>query len=326
MTTYIGRLLTIGMAKESSRGSGADPTYLIPDVSFSFDDKVVKARETAGIGSLADSDNAFVTTKYGAGDLEGEIRSKSFGLLLYNLMGSLSSSGAVDEAYTHTFSLSETNNHQSLSITVNDPNTKEQYKLVMLDKLEIVSEVDDIVKYTASFMSKKGDASTVDMPSLVSESKFTKKHLSLKLADSVAGLSGASAISVKSLTLTVTKNAELYDPLGTAEPEDIYNKSFSVEGELTINYTDETYKNYMRDGTKKSMQIAFTNTDETLGGGSTNPSLTFVLPLVDFFEWEADYSLDEIVSQTFSFKANYDVANSLQPISSIALVNDVASY
>lgn len=326
MTTYIGRLLSIGVGRETGRGLGVAPTYLLPDVSFSFDDKVVKAREIAGIGNIADNDAALVTTKFGAGDLEGEVRDKSFGLLLYSALGTCSTTGPTDSAYTHAFSLAQTNTHQSLALVVNDANTKEQYRLVMLDTLELRSELDDVLKYTASFLSKKGDASGATMPTLTAENKFTKKHLSFKVAANIAGLAAATAISVKSLRLTISKNAMLNDVLGTAEPEEIYNRSFGVEGEVTLNYTDETYKNYMRDGNYKSLEIKFTNTDAVLGAGSTNPALTIQMPRVDFFEWQPDYTLDEVVTQRFSFKAMRDVANSLEPISTCSLVNAVTSY
>jgi hypothetical protein len=326
MTSYIGRLVKIGVSKETTRGAGANPTYVVPNVSFSFDDKVTKVRETSGIGYLSDSDAGMVVSRYGAGDLESEIRSSSFGLFLYNVMGSLTTTGAVDEAYTHAFSLSETNNHQSLCLTVEDANTKEQYRLAMIDTLEINATLEDVVKFTASFLSKGSDSSTATMATLSSESKFTKKHLSFKVADEIGDLASATGVSLKSLRLTVSKNTVTNDVLGTAEPEDIFNRQFSVEGEIQLNYTDETWKQYFTNGTYKAVEIKLTNTDEVIGAGSTNPSLTIQMPRVDFFEWQPDYTLDEVVTQTLTFKANRDVANSLAPISTCSLVNGVASY
>jgi hypothetical protein len=293
--------------------------------SFSFDDKIVQARSVGALSNIADSEEAFVTTKYGQGDIEGEIRVKSFGLFLYALLGSYSVSGPTDSAYTHSFTVSQTNTHQSLAFVVSDSNTTELYPLVMLDSLELNAELDEIVKYTASFMSKAGRDTGLTVPAVVAESKFTKKHLSFKLADTIAGLSAATAISLKSLTLTISKNVEIYDVLGTAEPEDILNRQLAVEGEIELLYESETYKNYMKNGTNKCMQIAFTNTDELIGA-STRPSLTFQFPKVDFFDWEPSYDLDEIVSQKISFKCNRDVSNSLEPISTCQLVNDVSSY
>ena len=325
MTKYIGRRIKVGGGRETTRGAGVSPTYQIPQTSFSFDDKIVKARSVGSLGNIADSEEAFVTTKYGEGDIEGEIRSKSFGLFLYAMLGSLSTSGPSDSSYTHSFSVSHSNQHQSLAFVVEDPNTTELYKLVMLNELEITAELDQVVMFNASFMGKCARDTGLTVPDVVTEHKFTKKHLSLKLASSIAGLSGASAISVKSLSLKIMKNVTLDDVLGTAEPEDILNQQLGVEGEVELNYEAETYKNYMKDGTERSMQIAFTNTDATIGA-STRPSLTIQLPKVDFFDWEPSYENDGIVKQKFSFKANHDVANAQEIIHLCRLVNDVSSY
>lgn len=325
MSKFIGRLVNVGIGRETVRGAGAAPVYEIPLTSLSFDDKIVQARSVGSMSNIADSEEAFVTTKYAEGDLEGEIRAKSFGLLLYAMLGSLSTSGPSDSAYTHSFSVSQANNHQSLSLVVSDANTTDLYKLVMLDSLEITAELDQVVMFSASFMSKASRDTGLTVPAVVAENKFTKKHLAIKLASNISGLAAATPISVKSLTLTINKNVTLDDVLGTAEPEDILNQQLSVEGELTLNYEAETYKSYMKDGTNRAMEIAMINTDATIGAG-TRPSLTIQLPKVDFFDWEPSYDNDEIVTQKISFKASRDVANNQQIIHLCQLVNDVASY
>lgn len=326
MAKYIGRRHNLGVARETTRGAGASPAYLVPKIEFSFDDRIVEARSLAGLGRIEDSEEKFVTTKYGQGDLSAEVRSKSLGLFLYATLGTLATSGPSDEAYTHAFSVANTNQHQSLSFLITDPNTTELYKLVMLESLELVQELDAVLMMNASFMGKQAVASGLSQASLQNEFKFTKKHLAVKIAANLAGLDAASAISIKSLTINISKNVALDDVIGTAEPEDILNQQLSVEGEITLNYEDETYKNYMKNATQRALEIKWVNADETIGGGSTNPSLTLRLPLVDFFDWEPNYALDEIVSQKISFKGNYDVANGNAIISTCDLVNAVTSY
>lgn len=325
MSKYIGRLLNLGLGRESSRGVGVSPTYLLPRTKFTFDDKIVQARSVGSLGYLADSEESFVTTKYGQGELEGEVRDKSFGLILYSMLGSLSTSGPTDSSYSHTFTVSNSNQHQSLSFLASDPNTTELYKLVMLDSLELTAELDQILMFNAGFMSKQSVGSSATQATLTAENKFTKKHLQFRIASNLAGLGAASTISLKKLTFKVSKNVMLDDVLGTAEPEDILNQQLSVEGELELNYEDETYKNYMKNGTSKAVEIKFVNTDATIGA-STNPSLTIQLPKVDFYDWEPDYSNDKIVTQKISFKASRDVSGGNNIISSAVLVNSVASY
>ena len=326
MSKYIGRLVDVGVAPETVRGAGASPVYHLPLISLSFDDKVTKARSSGSLSKLEDSEESFVTTQYAQGDIEGEIRSDSIGLLIYAMLGSVSTAGPTDSAYDHTFTLAHSNQHQSLSFVVHDSNTDDLYKLVMLESLEITAELDEIVKYSASFISKKSTSTGLSVPAVIAENKFTKKHLKFKVADTVAALSGASAISLKSASINIQKNTAIDDVMGTAEPEDILNHQISVEGEIVLNYEDETWKNYMKDNTSKAMELSFINTDDLITGGTTNPSLTITLSKVDFFDWEPDYSLDEIVTQTISFKGSRDVANNADSISSIVLVNAVVSY
>lgn len=326
MSKYSGRLVKLAVNIEGTRGSNpASYAFQVPRTSFSFDDKVTKARSNAGMGVLADSEEAFVTTKYGAGDLEGEVRADSFGVFLYGILGTLSTSGPVDSAYTHAFSVTNDAINQSLSFLVEDKNTKEAYPLVMIDTLEISAELDAVVRFNVSLMSKQGETSGVAMPALASSHKFTKKHLSFKIAASIGAIAGASAISLKSLNITFSKGVVLDDVLGTAEPEDLFNTILGIEGSFELNYNDETYKGYVKDGTNRAMEIKWTNSDATIGAG-TNPSLTMQFPKVDFFDWEPNYALDEIVTQTVSFKASRDVANGLAVISKCELVNDTASY
>ena len=325
MSKPIGRLVNVGIGRETVRGDGVAAAYHLGKTSLSFDDKIISARSLGSIGRIEDSEEHLVTTQYGQGELEGEVRLDSFGLILYAMLGDLSTSVIADSAYTHSFTVANNNQHQSLGFVVADTNNTEQYKLVMLDSLNLQMELDEIVKFTAGFMSKKGLPTELTVPAITAETKFTKKHLGFKVASALGGLTAASTVSVKSLSLNISKNVELDDVLGTAEPEDILNRQISVEGEIKLNYEDETWKNYMRENTNRAMEIKLTNQD-VLIGASTRPSLTIRLPKVDFFDWEPDYALDEIITQTISFKGNYDSENAVAVISTCDLVNEVASY
>lgn len=325
MAKYIGRRIKIGIGKESVRGTAIAPTYLIPDMSFSFDDMTKKARSDAGLGRIEDSEESFVVSKWGEGDFEGEVRASSFGLILLSLLGSVATSAPVDSAYTHTFTLSQTNQHPSLSLLVGDPNTTEAYPLGMINSLELTADLENVLKFSCGFMSKQGSTSVLAQATLATEFKFTKKHAIIKLATTLAGLDAAPALSIKELSLTINKNAALDEVLGSVDPEDILNHQTSVEGSLKLNYEDETFKNYAKDGTFRAMRIQFINTDATIGAGTT-PKLTFEFPKVDFYDWKPNNALEDIVTQDIAFKGNYDLTNGVPVITNTKLVNTVASY
>jgi hypothetical protein len=242
------------------------------------------------------------------------------------LFGTLSTAGPTDSAYTHSFTISESNQHQSLALFVKDPNTTEAYKLAMVNTLELVASLDDIVKLNVNFISKKGNAWGSLTPSFATEYKFTKKHVKIKVASDVSGLAAATQMPIKSLRLTLNQNTALDDQLGSAEPEDILNHQLSVEGELVLNYENETYKSLFTGGTAQALEIFLENDDETISSGSTKPSLKIQMPKVDFYGWEPGHGLEEVSSQTLSFKASYDVANSQNIVYLCQLVNGKTSY
>lgn len=316
MTKFVGRRGLFGASKESSRGVAKAPAEWIPRVTASFDDKTDTAREAEGLGVLADSDSNFVLRAFSEGDIEFELNDRQIGIILTSLLGS-SPSISGSGTYTHTFTLSNSNQHQSLSVYYEDPDFAYVYPGSVVDQLEITAEPDAIVKGKISLMGKRSrDWTNATQDFTTIGNKFLQQHTVVKLANDIAGLSSATGISVKSLTLTIKTNAQHDNVLGTAEPEDILNHQFSVEGSITLNKEDATYRNYMLNGTYKSMDITFLR--------SASSSLQFQFPRVDFTEWEQDRSLDDIVTQTINFKANYDYANTQDIITTCKLINTYA--
>lgn len=317
MTKFVGRRGELLLAKESSRGTGTVSNGIwTPRMTVSFDDKIESAREPEGLGKLADSDSNFVVQKMAEGEFEGQLNDKSIGVVLTSLLGS-SPTIAGGPTYTHTYTLSNSNQHQSISVLYQDPDTVKLYALGVVDSLKIVVEQNAIVTYTVGLKSRVGKDWTRQTASFTSiGNKFLHQHLIFKLADTVGALSGASAISLKKLELNITANADFDAVLGTVEPEDILNQQFAVEGTVELLKQDETYRNYMLGNTYKAMDITLQ--------GSSSSKLQFQFPRVDFTEWEQDRSLDSLVSQSIQFKGNYDAANALDIISTCVLTNSYA--
>lgn len=318
MSKHVGRRGQLGIAKEATRGTiVSPPTFWIPRVTISFDDKIESARESEGLGKIADSDSLFVTQKMGSGSIESQLDDKLVGILLTSVMGA-SPVITGGNPYTHTFTLSNSNQHKSLSIAYQDPDTTKIFPLSVVNSMKITVEQNAIVNFEVEFMSRVGrDWTTLTADFSTLGNKFLHQHLVFKLASSIAGLSGATGISLKKFEMTINANTKFDSVLGTVEPEDILGQSFSVEGTLELNKEDETYRNYMLANTYRAMDISFIRT-------AASSSLQFQLPRVDFTEWEQDRKLDDIVSQKINFKGNYDATNALDIISTCVLVNTYA--
>lgn len=318
MSKFIGRLVELGIAREASRGAGATPSIWVGKQEFNLYDQIDEARDEDSVGVLADSLGKEVVEKYAGGSISGNLSDTFLGYLLLNILGSVSTTGSG--TYTHAFSIDNVNNHPSLCLAVNDPDRAERYRLAMLDNLELVAELGEYVKYSSEIISKAsqvvGGGYTPDYSD--AGNKFAKQHVKVKVADNLAGLSAASTLALKRLALTISKNAIRDSSLGTVQPEDILNRQISIEGEIELNYTDTTFRDYMLNGSYKAMEIVLER--------SATSKLTLRLPKIDFSSFEPDRTNDEIVKQTLTFRASRDVANGDAVISTAELVNTYSSY
>lgn len=322
MAKFIGRLVNVGLAKEGTRGSGAVPTWWVPKVSFSFDDKVEKAITEESLGVIEDASEANIVYRWGEGDFEGEVRDQSIGLFLYNLMGSVSS--AVDgAAYDHTFTTAATNSHQSLALTIEDDIQDIMFKNLMINSFSLNVELGSIINYTANFMSKSGDDMSSQTASYAGENRFTACHAKVYV-DDFASI-GTTEYDIKSFNLTVTKNVMRDHVIGTCEPEDLHNQQLQVEGSLTMNLENETWKDFMLNNDYKALRFKAVNTGVDYGGGKY-PELQIDLSRVHFYDWQPERPNNELSTQTINFKALYDETNSRNAINQIVLQNDNASY
>lgn len=313
MSKFIGRRGTVGLAKEATAGTIVTPTYYLPITAISFDDRTETAVEEAGLGRIEDSDAQLVVNKFGEGDIEYELEDVRTGLLLTSLFGA-APVNAGGPTYTHTYTLSNTNTHTSLSIAYQDPDQTKIFPYGVIDGLEIEVEPNGIVKATASFKSRVSRDWSTLTPSFTSlGNKFLHQHLVFKLAATTGALSAASNISLKRLSLSIKANSDFDYVTGTAEPEAILNHQFSVEGEITLNKQEDTYRDYMLDGTYRAMEITFSR--------ASNSILQLQFPRVSFSQWEQDRALNDIVGQTIQFKGHYDAANAAAIISTAILTN-----
>lgn len=310
MSKYIGRRVEAAIGLESSRGVGVAPTRSLGKVDFSVYDKTVDVRDDSGIGRIEDSNARYVVEKYAQGQIGGYLGANSAGYLLALAFGSAPDIGIVsDSVYPWTIAVANTNQHKSASLLVKDANLTLIHKLMMLHQLEISVGMEDPVKFTAEFISKVGKGSTQSIPAYVEDYKFTKRKTKIYLASDVSGLAAATRTSIKSLTLTISKNLVRDSAIGTVEPEDILNQQLTIEGEIKLNYSDQTVKNLMLNGTFNAMRIKMES--EKLIGSTTYGDMTIDLSKVDFFSWEPESKNDDIVTNKINFKANYDLSNGM---------------
>jgi len=324
MTTQIGRLINVGLGRESvARGTGAAAAFWIPKVDFDFNPRTDLAVNESGLGVIDARSDAKVVEKVGEGSFGGIVYDKNFGLLLAACLGTWSTGVVADSAYTHSFTRLNTNQHPSLTIYHKDSNVEERYLLGMLNQLTLNCVLKDFVKYNAGFLSKVGVATTGNTVTYASENAFLATHVSVKFAATTAALATASATGVRAFNLTINKNVEDLQNLGSSEPTDIVNKSLSVSGDMELLFDDTTVRDYVTGGTKMASLITIQNSDVLIGTAS-RPKLEITMAPMSFRDWGRATGLNDVVTQTVAFDGNFGISDT--KTLSVQLVNAQVSY
>lgn len=328
MTVKIGRQFAIGFAKETTRGTApGSASFWVRHTEIGLQEKFDMAKQEFSIGIIEDGVGADIVKQYVEGDIKMPVTDKAIGLLLYNALGAVTTQANTPETgvYTHTFTVLQSSQHPSLALYVDDPASGQDYThaLAMLNSLEINADIGAYASLSATFKAKKGATATLT-PAITSENIFRPQDVTLKQASALAGLTGASAIPVKKLSLKIEKNLEDDDVLGNVAPQDFYNKQLVITGSIEAIYQNESdFKTNALAGTARAVRITLQNAGVIIGT-TQNPTITIDLAKAHFEEIAINRGANDIVTQTLSFKAYYSTTDA----SSISVVvkNTQTSY
>jgi hypothetical protein len=313
MTKVIGRRFSVGIGKETTRGTSVAAAFWIPKTEVSVDDRINYAVEDSSIGVIEDSIDQDITQKYSEVSIGGMVYEKSFGLLLLATFGTETSSTLVETGvYDHLFNVAATSQHTSLTIACADPNggTGLRYTLGMVDQLELNFEVGAYLTYKVD-MRANANVATANTASFTAENLFRPQDGTVKFATNLAGLNAASAIAIKKGSLTIKKNLEDDFIVGNVVAADRLNKEFSVEGTLELTYDDRAMVDtYMLADLAQAIRIDFENTS-TLIGATKGPKLVFDMGKAKVQEVSRKIDNAGIIMQTIKFKAFYSIADSM---------------
>lgn len=322
MSKFIGRKIEVGIGREGVRGTAVAPSYWLSLMNADFDDKFNAVIDESSLGVIEDSVDLKISKKWSEGKLSGNVASNSFGYWLRALLGTITSAVKETTAYNHTCALLQSTQHPTLTIEAKNPNQQLKFANGAIDNLTIKADLGKFVEFEADVKAKLGVAST-NTPSYVADNTFLAKDVTVKFADTLAGLDAASAINVRKLEIKLAKGLESDDILGSVEPNDYLNKQFSITGKIEILYDATTYKNLALGGTQKSIRINIQDTTVTIGATS-NPTLKIDLAKVKLTEWAKSSDLNGIVKETLTFKALYSSSDA--QMVAVVLTNTVVGY
>lgn len=77
--------------------------------------------DESSFGVIADSVESYVTKQWAEGNIEGNVNVNNFGYALLSAFGAVSSASASAGAYTHSYTVLESNEHPTLTVGIDDP-------------------------------------------------------------------------------------------------------------------------------------------------------------------------------------------------------------
>jgi hypothetical protein len=206
----IGRLVQVGVAKETTRGTAiSSATYWNPWNDLTLDEKKEFAVDAQSYGIIEDNVNLTQTKKWAQGSLAGNVADQSIGLILYSLFGGYAVGAHSGESavYDHTFTIGESAQHQSLTFFLHDPLATVDYSYAngVVEKIELTMALKKFIEFNASIKSLSGAAQSNFTPSTTTENRFVPQYLAAKFALNYAGLLGTlTATGTASSTIHVT--------------------------------------------------------------------------------------------------------------------------
>lgn len=319
----IGRQIEFGVATEQVRGTPESAANKwARKVTANVVERATHAEDDTTRGRLEDGEGRRKVQSYVEGDIEGILHIDLLGWMLSNIYGVVTTTTVTGSVKSHLFSLGQNIQHPSLTLFAKDGEVQQlAFGNAMINTLEISAAIDDFVRFTASFVASTATDDD-DTPSYDTEYDFVARDITIKIADSEAGLSGASAIKAKDVTVNWDQGLIRDHVVGSYTPDDIYNAKLLITGSFSKNFVDETFKDLYLGNTAKYMSITLQGEAELASG--QNPTITIVLNKVQFTEWNREGGSNDLITETVEFKAYYNATDAEQ--STVTLKNLTASY
>lgn len=298
---FIGRRDAVGIGPETTPGTAVAPSAFQKQLTLTLDHKTTVAKETSALYRVEEQNNSAVTEEWATGSIDGNAGDTTQGYLLSNIFGTNTPALHAGETvvYDNTLTVNQANVVPTLTFARVNPVVSRRYALGNVSDYTLDSKIGGFVTFKAGISANVG-ATASDTPTYTQENLFTSKHVTVKLASTIGGLAGATALQLKSVQLKIARKLDRFTPLGVIDPAAWDTGTWTASGQLVLRYTDTTLEALALANTLQAMSIALVNTDVTIGA-STHPSLTFTAPQVRLTPLTLDTNLDQVMSQTLNF-------------------------
>ena len=324
MAKVIGRLTTIFIGNETTRGTLGTPTFAVPTKTLSIDDKPTYVHNDSAYGNISEHNASDVINVTAEGGYDGKVFDHIIGAELRAVFGQAPTTTDKSGAKQHVFKMINNNSHDALSIFVKEPEQKYSYELGMVESFTITAAIDDYLMRAIDFKSRRSKPWVpATPPAFTRGHEFLARNLAVKMADNAAGLAASPARKIKSFSLEISKNLDVQYVFGTDTPDDIQNQQLNVTGSFDYYPAQEDVRQVCLSGKPQAIQFIAENKAVEIGT-SQHPTLQFDFPTVAITEDSRSRDNNAVETRSAKFQANY----SLEDAAAITatLINMVTKY
>lgn len=322
MSVYIGDRVSLGIGREQTRGTGVSPNLWIPAATFDFQQRINIQNIAGMFGKIISTEDTKVLQQYGQGTIGMDLRARAVGYFLLQLFGDYSTASSGG-AYVHTFSMTHSNQHPTVSITIKDPNKCERFIRSSLESMTINFTPDAVSTIETSFMSEQPSDQTETPDFTTQDYVFAPSTLTVKTAANQASLDAAQATVVNNFSITFEKGSDPDFGSGDTSPADVYNLDLKISGSFERVFDGDTEHDYVFNNTQRALRFDANDTAVTIGASET-PQLKLDLYNVHFTNHTVDRPLGGIVRQTVEFVGHLNLSDG--NVMTAELTNDLANY
>ncbi|TFB85850.1 hypothetical protein E3O44_12675 [Cryobacterium algoricola] len=255
---YIGRIETVQFGVEATPGVAVAPTIAMRWLDNDLQPKQNIIENESAMGSpvkISDSEGVGVWVE---GTLGGKVNSIGISYLLLGMFGSVVDAGSVG-AYTHTYSVLASTVPKTLTVALTSPAHSKRHTFGVIDSLEISGETGGWIMASAAIKARLG-AVVANTPAFVTESEFTAKHVALKFAPLLSGLTAAVAIDATSFKFKFARPVgDPYFPLGPVTVPEFDRGPWEATGEITMRYKNTDFEDGWLANTIQALRFTLTN-------------------------------------------------------------------
>jgi len=303
-------IVGVGIESYAAPGAAVAESVFIPWADFSIQAVSEKSMFTSARGIRNSSSNSMIKRRYSQGSIGFIPNVKNFPYALALALGGVSSSTVSDSAYTHTFTVNNTNaTPRTATITVKEGGIQTaQYLNCVCDALSFEVS-DDYAKTSIDIVGQFPGTDTIS-ESFANETEFAYHNYTAKFGTSLSNAAGNAATPLKSFKLDIKNNVQIDEAFlsgaNTITSGGLVNGRLQVTGSYSLHFSDTTELAKYKANTKNALIVTFTG---ALIGASSLETIQFKLGRLVLTKPPVEYNIDGILVLTQEFEVEYEATD-----------------